>query len=204
MAWTSNNIIIDYGMGNLRSVQKAFEFIGENAIITSDLDIINAANRLILPGVGAFCQAMERLKKTGIDKAVVRAIEDKKPFLGICLGMQMLYEKSYEDGEYQGLGIVEGEIKKFTGNFKIPHMGWNNLEAKKTALYSGLGAHPMVYFVHSYFAPLNDYTGATCSYANETFTASIEKDNIFATQFHPEKSGSVGLEILKNFMKKEL
>lgn len=194
--------VIDYGMGNLRSVQKAFEFISQASIITTDKQKIKNAERVVLPGVGAFEQAIARLKDSGLDKTILEVIESGKPFLGICLGMQLLYERSFEDGVHKGLGIIKGDIKKFSGNYKIPHIGWNTLEIKKDGLFKEM-VSPSVYFVHSYYAPIEQNTASVCNYAGVDFTASIEKGNIFATQFHPEKSGDVGLEILRNFVGRE-
>lgn len=193
--------IIDYGMGNLRSVQKAFEFINQKSIITSDKKIISKADKIVLPGVGAFEQAIERIKSFGLDKVIYEQIERRRPFLGICLGMQLLFNSSYEGGKHNGLGILDGDIIKFQGNFKIPHVGWNDIEIKKRKLFGDL-QNPMVYFTHSYFAMVNDDTSGICTYENVEFCASIEKNNIFATQFHPEKSGDIGLEILRNFVKR--
>lgn len=193
--------IIDYGMGNLRSVQKAFEFIGQESIITTDKKVIKDADRIVLPGVGAFKQAIDRLKRKELDSLIYEQIDSGKPFLGICLGMQLLYQNSYEDGKHKGLGIIKGDVVKFVGNYKIPHIGWNNLEISKNDLYKGID-NPIVYFVHSYYASVNEDTASVCNYADVTFTASIQKDNLFATQFHPEKSGDIGLNILKNFVKR--
>ena len=192
--------IIDYGMGNLRSVQKAFEFIGEEAIITTDIAKIEDASNIVLPGVGAFQQAIQSIEILKLNETIFKQLRKGKPFLGICLGMQMLFEKSYEDGEHKGMGILKGNIKKFEGNYKIPHIGWNNLEIKKNTLFKNI-ENPMVYFVHSYYAPIIEDTSSICNYGGMDFTASIENDNIFATQFHPEKSGNIGLQILRNFVK---
>lgn len=193
--------IVDYGMGNLRSVQKAFEFINQKSIITTDENIIRKSEKIVLPGVGAFKQAIDRLKSKKLDSLICQQIESGKLFLGICLGMQLLYENSFEDGKHKGLGIIKGDIEKFTGNYKIPHIGWNNLQIKKKVLFENLN-NPIVYFVHSYYAPISEETASTCTYADTTFTASIQKENVFATQFHPEKSGDTGLTILKNFVKR--
>ncbi|MDD4316771.1 MAG: imidazole glycerol phosphate synthase subunit HisH [Clostridia bacterium] len=195
--------IIDYGMGNLRSVQKAFEFIGQQSIITTDKQIIKNAERVVLPGVGAFSQAIARLKDSGLDKIILDAAFSGKPFLGICLGMQLLYETSFEDGKHKGLGIIKGEIKKFTGAYKIPHIGWNSLSITKDGLFGGI-ASPSVYFVHSYYADVSEDTASVCNYADKDFSASIEKGNVFAAQFHPEKSGDTGLEILRNFVRRSI
>jgi glutamine amidotransferase len=194
--------VIDYGMGNLRSVQKAFEFISEQSIITADKEVIKSAEMVVLPGVGAFEQAIARLNDSGLDKTILEVTENGKPFLGICLGMQLLYERSFEDGIHKGLGIIKGDIRKFSGEYKIPHIGWNSLEIKKDRLFGEMSS-PSVYFVHSYFAEVGESTASICRYGGVEFSASIEKENIFATQFHPEKSGDVGLEILRNFVRRK-
>ncbi len=193
--------IIDYGMGNLRSVQKALEFVGQEAVITDDTAVMQAADKLVLPGVGAFGDAIATIRNRGIDKVIYDAVDKNKPFLGICLGMQLIFDKSYEYGEYEGLGLIRGEIKLLPDNVKKPHIGWNNLNIKiRSPLFEGLGESPYVYFVHSYYLETEDIpvVSATTDYGREIQVA-VQKDNIFALQFHPEKSGDVGLEILKNF-----
>lgn len=192
--------IIDYGVGNLRSVQKAFEFIGSNAEVTSDIDTIKKADKIVLPGVGAFSDAIDTLKNKGFDKEIISSVKSGKPFLGICLGMQLIFTKSYEYGEHAGLDLIKGEIKLLPDNVKKPHIGWNDLNIKKrTPLFEGLGEHPYMYFVHSYYLETTeDVVSATVNYGKEIQIA-VQKDNIFATQFHPEKSGDAGLMILKNF-----
>ena len=192
-------VIIDYGMGNLRSVQKAVEYIGRTAEISGDPAVINGADCLLLPGVGAFRDAIARLTETGLKEVIVRKVRENTPLLGICLGMQLLYEKSYEDGEYTGLGLLQGEVRRFTGKEKIPHMGWNTLTPVKNVLTKGVGDSIAVYFVHSYYAPVTADTDAYCEYADAKFSASVNKGNLYATQFHPEKSGEAGLKILENF-----
>lgn len=192
--------IIDYGMGNLRSVQKALEFVGQNAVITDDINIIQKADKIVLPGVGAFGDAIKTIREKGFDREIYSACKSGKPFLGICLGMQMIFDKSYEYGEFEGLGLIPGEIKLLPDNVKKPHIGWNNLNVKmKAPLFENTGENPYVYFVHSYYletaAPV---VSATTQYGKEIQVA-VQKDNIFALQFHPEKSGDVGLEILKSF-----
>ncbi|HCT63820.1 MAG TPA: imidazole glycerol phosphate synthase subunit HisH [Lachnospiraceae bacterium] len=192
--------IIDYGMGNLRSVQKAFEFLGFEAVITDDPKTIEAADKVVLPGVGAFCDAIKTIREKEIDKVIYKIVAQKKPFLGICLGMQMMFDKSYENGEYEGLGLIPGEIVRLPDSEKIPQIGWNSLDIKmRNPLFQGLGDEPYVYFVHSYHLKTNaDVVSATCFYGKEIQVAA-QKDNIFALQFHPEKSGDTGLKILENF-----
>ncbi len=192
--------VIDYGMGNLRSVQKAFEYLGYKAVITQQPSEIQKADKVVLPGVGAFKDAMQTIKQKGIDKVLYDVVEQKKPLLGICLGMQMFFEKSYEYGEHKGLAILQGEIVKLPEGVKIPHMGWNSLNIKKkNPLFEGLSQEPYVYFVHSYHLNTEaDIVSATTYYGKEIQVAA-QKENVFALQFHPEKSGDVGLNILQNF-----
>ena len=194
--------IIDYGMGNLRSVQKAFEFLGFEAVITDDPKVIENADKVVLPGVGAFCDAIKNIREKGIDKVIYKIVEDKKPLLGICLGMQMMFDKSYENGEYEGLGLMEGKIVRLPETEIIPQIGWNNLDIKmKNPLFEGLGDEPYVYFVHSYYLKATDESivKATTEYSTHIH-ASVEQGNVFACQFHPEKSSDTGLQILKNFV----
>lgn len=192
--------IIDYGMGNLRSVQKAFEYLGYTAEVTDDIKVMEKADKLVLPGVGAFGDAIKTIRDKGFDKAIYSAADEKKPFLGICLGMQMVFDKSYEYGEYEGLGLIRGEIKLLPDNVKKPHIGWNNLNIKmRSPLFEGLPESPYVYFVHSYYLETDaPVVSATTNYGKEIQVA-VQQDNIFALQFHPEKSGDMGLQILKNF-----
>lgn len=192
--------IIDYGMGNLRSVQKAFEYLGFGAIITDDAAVVAAAERVVLPGVGAFADAMARLKETGLDQAFLDAANSGKPVLGICLGMQMMFERSEENGVHEGLGLFPGAVTRFEERgLKIPHMGWNTLTTRDCPLFDA-GDDPCVYFVHSYCVAevSDDFTAATCNYG-QTFTAAVCRGNVMATQFHPEKSGDAGLKMLKRF-----
>ena len=192
--------IIDYGMGNLRSVQKAFEFLGFEARITDSPDVMDLADHVILPGVGAFEDAMNRLRASGLDAALMRAAKAGKPVLGICLGMQMMFEHSDENGHFDGLGLFPGTITRLEEHgLKIPHMGWNTLSTRECPLFDE-GDDPCVYFVHSYcMADVSDeWTAATCTYG-QTFTAAICRGNVMATQFHPEKSGEAGLRMLKRF-----
>ncbi len=196
--------IIDYGVGNLRSVEKAFHFIGGDASVTSDRDTILNSDAVVLPGVGAFANAMESLDKAGMVDIVKEAVESGKPFLGICLGMQLLFEYSEEGGDrVPGLGIFKGSIRQIPPdmNLKVPHMGWNSISIKgQFPIFKNLPMVPYVYFVHSYYlsAEDRDIVAATTSYGLQ-FDVAIGRGNVFATQFHPEKSGEVGLSILKNF-----
>ncbi len=192
--------IIDYGMGNLRSVQKALEYVGQEAVITDDVATMEKADKLVLPGVGAFGDAINTIKTKGFDKVIYNGVNSDKPFLGICLGMQLVFDKSYEYGEYKGLGLIPGTIQLLPDNVKKPHIGWNNLNIKiREPLFKNLGESPYVYFVHSYYLETDaPVVSATTDYGKEIQVA-VQKDNIFALQFHPEKSGDVGLEILKNF-----
>ncbi|WP_069998104.1 imidazole glycerol phosphate synthase subunit HisH [Cellulosilyticum sp. I15G10I2] len=192
--------IIDYGMGNLKSVYKAFLSLGLEAQVTSDPKEILKADKVVLPGVGAFKDAMGELNRSGLTEAIYESVEKEKPFLGICLGMQLLFDKSYEYGEVEGLKLLKGEIVKLDVPLKVPHMGWNTLNfIKKEPLFTGLSDNSYVYFVHSYYLETQeDIVSSTTSYGKE-IAVSVQKDNIFATQFHPEKSGEVGLQMLKNF-----
>jgi len=193
--------ILDYGMANLRSVQKAFEAVGHAAIITSDPNV--QADHLVLPGVGAFPDAMAKLIQTGLDRCVLDHISRRKPFLGICLGLQLLFKCSHEGGLHDGLGVFDGEVVPFVPHpgLKIPHMGWNTLQTDSNCpLFKGLAPEPSVYFVHGYFALPNlaEIVSGWTDYPTP-FAAVIWKDNVFATQFHPEKSQDVGLQMLQNF-----
>lgn len=196
--------VIDYGVGNLRSVEKAFHFIGCEAKVSSDKEFILNADAVILPGVGAFGDAMESLDKSGMIEVVKKVIDDGKPFLGICLGMQLLFDYSEEGGQnFKGLGVLRGAIKQLPSdmNLKVPHMGWNYLQLKgESPLLEGIPENPYVYFVHSYYLYTddNDIVIASTNYGIN-FSVAVQKNNVFATQFHPEKSGEVGLGILRNF-----
>ena len=192
--------IMDYGMGNLRSVQKALEYLGQEAIVTDDPEQALEADRVILPGVGAFRDAMARLKETGLDQAAREIVRRKTPFLGICLGMQLMFEASEENGYYEGLGIFPGTITRFPEmGLKIPHMGWNTLKTRDCALFDG-GTAPCVYFVHSYMmADISpDWTVGISEYGIP-FTAVAQLGAVAAAQFHPEKSGADGLNMLRRF-----
>lgn len=196
--------IIDYGVGNLRSVEKAFQFIGCQAEVSSDPEAVRRADAVVLPGVGAFADAMESLRRAGMVEVVKEAVQSGKPFLGICLGMQLLFEYSEEGGErVEGLGLFKGAIRLIPPHcgLKVPHMGWNSLKLKEGCpLFSGLPAKPFVYFVHSYYlkADDRDLVGATSEYGVQ-IDAAIGRGKVYATQFHPEKSGETGLQILKNW-----
>ncbi len=195
--------IIDYGMGNLRSVQKAMERAGAQAKITQKAEDIAKAAKIILPGVGAMRPAMEKLDALGLIPAVRQAIDAGKPFLGICLGLQLLFEKSNEGGDVNGLGILKGKVERFSSaNQKVPHMGWNQLKIKKPVnrLFKDIAPLSYAYFCHSYFVNPQDASlaAATTDYGVE-FVSAIAVDNIYGVQFHPEKSQAVGLQILGNF-----
>ena len=198
--------IVDYGMANLRSVQKAFERVGFGAEITSDPAAIATAEKVVLPGVGAFRDAIARLRETRLDRTILDFIHSGRPFLGICLGMQMLFARSHEDGTHAGLELFPGDVVRFphVPGLKVPHMGWNTLKftPPECPLFAGLPPEPAVYFVHSYFAEPTDrgLVSAEADYP-DPFCAAIWKDNVFATQFHPEKSQDVGMTMLKNFAK---
>ena len=193
--------IIDYGMGNLRSVQKAFEFLGFEASIAQNKYDLKNASHIVLPGVGAFADAAKNLLASGMQEEMLDGIKKGKPFLGICLGMQLLFDKSFENGEYDGLGLVPGVVRRFAvEGLKVPHMGWNNLIIRDNALFAKGSSEKYVYFVHSYHAsdvPDEFIIGET-EYGYR-FTAAVQKDNVFGLQFHPEKSGDIGLDMLKNF-----
>jgi imidazole glycerol-phosphate synthase subunit HisH len=196
-------IIIDYGMANLRSVQKAFEKLGHAAEITSDPNRVSAADKLVLPGVGAFRDAIARLHEAGFVQPIGEHIRAGKPFLGICLGLQLLFTTSYEDGVYRGLDLFPGEVVRFAdvAGLKVPHMGWNQLHVRRAAPHlRDLPPEAAVYFVHSYYVvPKDPALIATETDYPTPFTSAIWHDNVFATQFHPEKSQRVGLGILHKF-----
>lgn len=196
--------IIDYGVGNLFSLKSSIEAIGVESVITSDADIIKQADHIILPGVGAFGDAIDKLRQTGLDKTVLECAAAGKPLLGICVGMQMLFAKDYEYGEHDGLKLIPGEVRDIREiidpSLKVPEIGWNALRLTKgSKLYKGVADGSYVYFVHSYSAvKCEPYISALTDYSTD-ITASVESGNVYGTQFHPEKSGPVGLKILKNF-----
>jgi glutamine amidotransferase len=195
------HVIIDYNVGNLASVKQGFLRAGINTTISQDEAVIRSASSLILPGVGAFKESLDALKQSGLMQAILDHIKDNKPLIGICLGMQLLYEYSEEYGLHEGLGVFKGTIKKITGDVKIPHMGWNTLEIQsEDPIVSNLKDASDVYFVHSYYADSSDGVIATTNYG-VTIPAIIKKGNVYATQFHPEKSGDIGIEILKGYKK---
>lgn len=200
--------ILDYGVGNLFSLRSSFAAIGAEATVTADPSAIRAADKLILPGVGAFEDAARKLRESGLDKVLKEEVVKGKPLMGICLGMQLLFEKSYEYGEHEGLGLLKGSIMPFSAHidagYKIPHIGWNKLSLTKNApLWKYVKEGDYVYFVHSFFAEIDEeHTTATSEYGIP-FTAAVAKGNIYGCQFHPEKSGSVGLGILRGFCEAE-
>ena len=197
-------VIIDYGVGNLFSLVSSLKKIGEEAIVSSDKDIISQADRIILPGVGAFGDAIAKLNESGLSDIIMEEVSKGKPLLGICLGMQLVFEKSFEYGENKGLGLIKGEIRALSevvpGNLKIPHMGWNGLHfKKKSPVFDGLTEGDEVYFVHSFAGfYCEESLTATVEYSVEV-TAAVNNKNVYGVQFHPEKSGEKGLKILKNF-----
>ena len=197
--------IIDYDAGNIRSVEKALLALGEEAIVTRDKDIILSADRVILPGVGAFGDAMNKIRGYGLEDVIKEVINKGTPFLGICLGLQLMFERSDESKGVSGLGILKGEILRIPDEpgLKIPHIGWNSLKyPNQGKLYLGIPEQSYVYFVHSYYlkAEEDDIVVAATEYGNTLIHASVEKNNVFACQFHPEKSSEIGLTILKNFI----
>nr|WP_320114927.1 imidazole glycerol phosphate synthase subunit HisH [uncultured Desulfuromonas sp.] len=199
--------IIDYGMGNLRSVQKGFEKVGYTAQVTDDPRVVEKAERLVLPGVGAFRDCMDNLRDGGFIEPIHQFIATGRPFLGICLGFQVLLGESEEFGSHQGLGIIPGKVTRFAEDMqvdgetlKVPHMGWNRIQHRDIPLFKGVEQDSFVYFVHSYYVQPDDsaVVAATTDYGIE-FCSAICRDNVMATQFHPEKSQQVGLTMLKNF-----
>ena len=196
--------IIDYGVGNLFSLVSSFKSIGADAVITSDKDVIRNADRIILPGVGAFSDAAKKLHDSGMDRLVIELAKSGKPIMGICLGMQLLFEKSYEYGEHEGLGLLKGNVVPIEGavpaNLKIPHIGWNALHFRGSSrLFKYIKEGDCVYFVHSFYAAdCDESVIATSEYGIE-LTAAVQNGNVMGCQFHPEKSGAVGLNILRAF-----
>lgn len=197
--------IIDYGVGNLFSLQSSFKQIGANAVVTCDKAVIESADRIVLPGVGAFGDAAKKLAESGLDKVVIEQAKKGKPLLGICLGMQMLFDKSLEYGEHKGLGLIGGEIRSISEvipkDLKIPHIGWNalTLSGEQNGLFKYIKNGDHVYFVHSFYGAKCDSVVATAEYG-VPLTAAVAKNNVYGCQFHPEKSGRVGLDILRGFL----
>ena len=192
--------ILDYGAGNLRSVQNTLSEIGAEYELVGDSTGLSRATKIILPGVGHFGQMMRALDRMQVREPLLERIRAGVPFLGICLGLQALFESSEEAPQERGLGLFPGEIKRFPATARVPHMGWNEIEPRNGAkLLTNLAPHPYLYFAHSYYAPLHDATAATCRY-NVPYTAVLETENIFGVQFHPEKSGPLGLKIVRNFI----
>lgn len=197
--------IIDYGVGNLFSLKSSFSAIGADAVVTSSKSELERAESIILPGVGAFCDAAKKLKDSGLEDTVISLAKAGKPLMGICLGMQLLFEKSYEYGEYRGLGLIKGEIRPIETvipkGYKIPHIGWNSLEIQKpTPIFENVKNGEYVYFVHSYYAADCENSVTAVSDYGAPLTASVQDGNIFGCQFHPEKSGETGLKILRSFV----
>lgn len=200
--------IVDYGVGNLFSLCSSFSAVGADAVVTADPDVIRRADKIILPGVGAFGDAAEKLRQSGLGEVVIEEARRGKPLMGICLGMQLLFEKSYEYGEHDGLGLIPGEIRPIADvipkDLKIPHIGWNALHFHQSSpLFARIKEGDCVYFVHSFYATnCDEAVLATAEYGAE-LTAAVAKNNVFGCQFHPEKSGAVGLEILRAFCEME-
>ena len=197
--------IIDYGVGNLFSLESSFGYIGKEAELTSDVEKIKAADRLILPGVGAFADAAKKLRESGLAEVVIDEARSGKPLLGICLGMQMLFERSYEYGEHDGLGLISGSVKPMRdiipADMKIPQIGWNSLRfhGEKNQLFKYINEGDFVYFVHSYYGADCDSSLIASTEYGAQITAAVTSGNVYGTQFHPEKSGEVGLNILRAF-----
>lgn len=196
--------IIDYGVGNIFSLYSSFKFIGEDVVLTNDKKVIDSCSHIILPGVGAFADARRKLEESGMAEVVKEQVKTGKPLMGICLGMQMLFDKSYEYGEHDGLGLIKGSVRPISevipSDLKIPHIGWNALEfTKETGIFRHIKNGDHVYFVHSYWAAdCEESTTAVTEYGAK-LTASVQRENVYGCQFHPEKSGEVGLNILKAF-----
>lgn len=194
-------VIVDYGAGNLRSVENTLAELGASYTVTNDPKVVQQAATLILPGVGHFGQMMRALDELQLRDSIKGRIRAGAPFLGICIGLQCLFENSEESPGSEGLGIFAGTVKRFEGNARIPHMGWNSLsQTRPCRLLAGLGDAPFTYFAHSYYAPVTEATAATCTYMRP-YTAVLEEGNVHAVQFHPEKSGTVGLRVMENFLR---
>ncbi len=195
-------VIVDYGMGNLHSVQKALLYLGEQSVLSGDGDEIKSADRILLPGVGAFMDAMAELKRLRLVEPIQNAAKAGKPLLGICLGMQLLFEYSEEGGRSEGIGLFPGGITLMEApGQKIPHMGWNTVQNRNSVFFAGLPNEFSVYFVHSYcYLPTEEAFTAGVTEYGKAFTCAVQQNNVFATQFHPEKSGDNGLKMLRNFL----
>jgi imidazole glycerol-phosphate synthase subunit HisH len=193
--------IVDYGMGNLRSVEKGFLKVGVDARVVRDPQAVDDADAVVLPGVGAFRDCIRNLAQTSMTESIIRSIQKGKPYLGICLGLQVLFTESEEFGIYKGLDVFKGKVVRFQIDLKVPHMGWNNVKIlRRPPIFDGIQDESFFYFVHSYYVVPDDTTAvSTTTDYGITFTSMVWKDNIFATQFHPEKSQESGLRILKNF-----
>lgn len=200
--------IVDYGLGNIFSVKSSLNYIGVDSVVTGDHELIKKADKIILPGVGAFRDAINKLRENNLDVILKEEAKNNKPILGICLGMQLLFEKSYEYGEYDGLGLLKGQVCSISGDIadktlKVPHMGWNNLvfvdNKLENKLLKYINQDDYVYYVHSYYVKNNDENLVAYSDYDVKISGIVSKNNIFGTQFHPEKSGEVGLNILKAF-----
>ena len=197
--------IIDYGVGNLYSLYSSFKCIGADVLVTSDENEIRAAEKILLPGVGAFEDAANKLRASGLDRVICEEVKNGKPLLGICLGMQMLFEKSFEFGEHKGLGLIEGAVRPISdvipAGLKIPHIGWNALDfcGEKSPIFKYINEGDFVYFVHSFYAADCEESVIATSEYGAPLTAAVAKGNVYGMQFHPEKSGEVGLKILKAF-----
>ena len=196
-------VLVDYGMGNLRSVQKAFESNGVKPKITSDVRDIEKAEKIILPGVGAFTHAVRELRQRKLTEPLKEKIKSGTPYLGLCLGLQLLFSRSEEGERVKGFDVIAGPVKRFRGKLKIPHMGWNTVELKKKncPIFKGIPDESYFYFVHSYFGKPEDssWAAAVTRYGGE-FCSAVWKNNVFATQFHPEKSQRIGLQVIRNFI----
>jgi len=190
--------IVDYGAGNLVSVKKALDWLGQECAITSEPAQVASATKVVLPGVGHFAST-ESLERTGLKQAIADSIGRGIPFLGICVGMQWMFERSQESPQTRGLGVLDGECERFPGSVKSPHVGWNQLEVEASSrLLRGVASGSFVYFTHSFRAPVTGTTVACCEYGGR-FSAAVERDHLFGVQFHPEKSGEIGLKLLRNF-----